>query len=554
MSILENFEPAVKSGRINPRWRISFKEQGEALMSLYPEAETISEAYYRAKNNLEQRPVCLTCSGKVSFSAKNHSYSRFCSPRCGQNNIDVRTKLECTNLKKYGHTNVGKFGSDEHKAGLLSKYGVEHPMYSSAIKENLERTNLEKYGTKNVFASPEVKEKIKETFLKKYGVSHNMRAQSVKDKFRDENGIWATTKGIITRSKSRSGNEIHRISERLETYGFTILETISPLHNHKNKQLIQHSCGHIFKTALANGIIPICRSCTPKLVGTSILQKSVEDIVYETGIPFEIANRTILGRKEIDILIRSKNLGIEVNGLYWHSEGAGKDKDWHLDKTKLAESAGINLIHFFEDDIIFKPLVVKSIIRAKLGLSNKVFARKCKIVFPTKNEGALFCAANHLKGSARFDFAVGLEYNGTLVCCATIAKPRYSKKADFELIRFCSALGTVVVGGLSKILKSGHIQGTLISYADRCISTGNVYIQCGFTLTKILPPNFWYFKGPENKRTHQTQLRKYKLIRKDKSIDDTKTEAVLLQEDGWLKVWDCGNLEFIINLEPRLNN
>ena len=52
-------------------------------------------------------------------------------------------------------------------------------------------------------------------------------------------------------------------------------------------------------------------------------------------------NRTILNGKEIDIYIPSLKLGIEYNGLYWHSEVNGKDKNYHFNKLNNCNKQGV---------------------------------------------------------------------------------------------------------------------------------------------------------------------------------------------------------------------
>ena len=61
-------------------------------------------------------------------------------------------------------------------------------------------------------------------------------------------------------------------------------------------------------------------------------------------------NRTKLNGKEIDIYIPSLKLGIEYNGLYWHSEVNGKDKNYHFNKLNDCNKQGVNLIQIFEDE------------------------------------------------------------------------------------------------------------------------------------------------------------------------------------------------------------
>lgn len=74
-------------------------------------------------------------------------------------------------------------------------------------------------------------------------------------------------------------------------------------------------------------------------------------------------DKKVLNGKELDIYIPSKNLAIEYNGLYWHSDKATLEKNdipnketrmyakyRHIEKTKLCKEKNIRLIHIFEDD------------------------------------------------------------------------------------------------------------------------------------------------------------------------------------------------------------
>ncbi|MFW6130771.1 MAG: hypothetical protein ACOC56_06250, partial [Atribacterota bacterium] len=53
---------------------------------------------------------------------------------------------------------------------------------------------------------------------------------------------------------------------------------------------------------------------------------------------------------ELDIYLPDFNIAIEYNGLYWHSELNGKDRNYHLNKTNICENENIQLIHIFEDE------------------------------------------------------------------------------------------------------------------------------------------------------------------------------------------------------------
>ena len=67
-------------------------------------------------------------------------------------------------------------------------------------------------------------------------------------------------------------------------------------------------------------------------------------------IPDFISNdREVLNGYEIDCYSPSLKLGIEFNGLFWHSEKK-KSKDYHQHKIIMAENKGIQLVHVWEDD------------------------------------------------------------------------------------------------------------------------------------------------------------------------------------------------------------
>jgi len=60
-------------------------------------------------------------------------------------------------------------------------------------------------------------------------------------------------------------------------------------------------------------------------------------------------DRRVLYPQEIDIYLPDFNIGIEYNGLYWHSNEKGKTESYHTDKVSRCEEQGIHLINIFED-------------------------------------------------------------------------------------------------------------------------------------------------------------------------------------------------------------
>ena len=93
-------------------------------------------------------------------------------------------------------------------------------------------------------------------------------------------------------------------------------------------------------------------------------------------------DRTILNGLELDFYIPSLNFAIEFDSLYYHSEySGGKNKKYHINKTKLCESKNIHLIHIFDDEWIYKKDIVisKLLHLLKINSSEIISARKCSL-------------------------------------------------------------------------------------------------------------------------------------------------------------------------------
>ena len=81
--------------------------------------------------------------------------------------------------------------------------------------------------------------------------------------------------------------------------------------------------------------------------------KEFIDGIYDGEVLFN--DRNILDGREIDVLIPDFKIGIELNGLFYHSEEvlSGRVDDprkYHLNKTLAAKEKGITLIHVFESE------------------------------------------------------------------------------------------------------------------------------------------------------------------------------------------------------------
>ena len=277
-------------------------------------------------------------------------------------------------------------------------------------------------------------------------------------------------------------------------------------------------------------------------------EKEIIDFISEVySSEIKTSNRSILNGRELDVYLPDLNLAIEYNGLYSHSYKPWEEREclikgpkYHLSKTLDCEKQGIQLIHIFSDEWNYRNEIVKSILKSKLGLNKTIFARKCSVVEVSVDDKNRFLNTNHIQGEDKSKIKLGLEYNGTLVCLMTFNKSRFNKKYEWELVRFSNSLGLNVVGGFSKLLSyfRSRFSGSIVSYADRRYSTGNVYLKNRFDLIRINGPGYYYVDKNYLVRHNRMKFQK-KLIG---AYDCTEYEKA--REMGFNRIYDCGSYCF----------
>jgi hypothetical protein len=268
------------------------------------------------------------------------------------------------------------------------------------------------------------------------------------------------------------------------------------------------------------------------------------------GFELQYRAKILGGKREIDIYLPSLKIGIEYNGLYWHSENrVGK---WHhANKTDECAKLGVKLIHIFEDEWLEKRQIVESRLRSITGTDTKIYARTTsskEINWKTAKE---FLDKKHIQGAGMpTGKNLGLySKSDDLVAVMTFSELRFEESIDghYELVRFCSE-GTVV-GGFSKLLKkfvSDYLPKRIISYSDRRWSTGSVYSKNGFTHVSTTDPGYWWVKGKN--RYSRVLFQKHKLANRLEKFDETLTEEQNCILNGYSKVWDCGHDKWELNL------
>lgn len=248
-------------------------------------------------------------------------------------------------------------------------------------------------------------------------------------------------------------------------------------------------------------------------------------------------DRNILDGQEIDIV--AGNVGIEYHGLYWHSYNRPETREEsyrHYNKLDAALDKGFSLIQIYESEWRDKPQIVKSMLRSKLGLvKSRVYARDCVVTEPTEAEMKMFFDHNHLHGHRRSSRYLALEKGGCIVAAASFN----NLHGRWELMRFCNLLDTMVVGGLSRLMKRSGL-GSVFTYVDRRYSpTAAAYIAAGFVKRGVTPPGYSYCKG--QKVYPRQMFQKHKLPGLLPDFKAELTEAQNMFANGYRRLWDAGH-------------
>lgn len=430
---------------------------------------------------------CLVCNGETIFLDFSRGFRKYCSRKC---------------------TSYGSI--DKKRDTCLKKYGTVH--FSKTI---------------------EYKNKFKKTCLEKYGVENP---------------------GQIEKLKSS------RARKKQETFFFSLLTEISdfttPLFDFSNYNEVREIkkwecklCGNHFDSHCFNKL-PKCPKCFPtaQYGGQSTIEQEIidfikNDLTYNKSI---IENsREIIPPKEIDIFMPDAKLAIEVCGLYWHSSKFCYP-EYHVNKLEQCEEKGIKLLTIFDDEWFLKKDIVKKRLSFKLNkIHSTTSARKCVISQVSPQEVRRFLIKNHLHGYVPSTVNIGLYYIEELMAVATFGRNRFSKKENcWEFHRFATI--DSIPGAASRLFKffiENYDPDSIISYADRCWSDGDLYKKLNFKLIGKTKPNYWYWnKNGKLPRLNRMSYTKKKLVKEGFSKD--KTEFQIMEERGFYRIYDCGSYKF----------
>jgi hypothetical protein len=502
--------------------------------------------------------TCPTCNKQFVISFYLRNRRTYCSRTCANHDPIVIRRMVASQTKtfnkNYGmHPMKTENTKKTLRSAIKEKYGVEWISSSDGWYDKVKATKKKLHGTENYNNIGQ----IKQTCLKKYGVPNYRMTDEYKKQYR---ATCLMKYGVPHASMGKKFKVEHNRTMFEKFLLHPKFVNFTPQFTVEDYRGVSYSdytfeckrCGTVKSYSINNGKFPSCPSCDKN--NCSTFQNEIYEYIKSTignGIDIKLNDRTILKPRELDIVIPSLKVAFECDGVLWHSDIFGhKNKTYHLQKTSGCISGGYRLIHIFDSEWRTRPDVVKSVIASVIGkVAPSIYGRKCVVKEISSRICTDFLNKNHLQGTDHSSIKLGLfDEQNNLVSVMTFLKSRFDTKVQYEMGRFCNKINTHIAGGASKLfsyfLRNYH-PTSIVSYNDRRYFDGEVYIKLGFNFVGNTSPNYFYII--DNYQTIQNRLcwQKHKLKDKLAQFDSTLSEWENMKQNGYDRIWDCGNGKWI---------
>jgi len=275
--------------------------------------------------------------------------------------------------------------------------------------------------------------------------------------------------------------------------------------------------------------------------------RKVLELLDRLGIDYLVNDRTVIRPLELDIFVPSRNLGIEINGFFWHSDKPTA----HKDKLLRCRAQGVRLIQLWDTEIYESWPKVESLLVQILGKSVRLGARKLEIRQVSNEVAYRFFDLHHMQGhrrQTRQATNLALVQDRKIYQVLSLDRPLFSKTHDLEITRLATRAGYSISGGAQRLFAHFRRQfgpKYVVSYCDQRLFTGHVYETLGFTRVRWSKPNYWYVNAYEVLSRYQCQKHKLEDFLED--FDPNLSEYANMQANRYLRVYDCGSVTYEIS-------
>lgn len=562
------------------------------LKKQYPDLPTIKSQWYMLKNSLSVIPKCElpNCDISAKWNERNNQFDAGC---CADHNKRL------TSLKNFGteHPNQSKKQQRKVKKLIREKYGVDYITQTTLHKDSVRDSVVEKYGVENVLRSPEVREKIKQTNLERYGVEHPTENPEIRAKVKLTNikryGVSESLASPEIRAKGNKTNierygsifpmrneellEKRRnyIINKYDVYGVAGIKDVADkvrktkFNRYYTKKLLNNQfvmpmfsvedyngsygcyeynwkckkCGTFFSGRLSSGLTMLrCPTCFPKEYSVS---RSESELFESINVSNKIqTNRDLIDGFEIDIFLPDFKIGIEYNGMYWHSEQKGITKYYHLDKTIASENEKLFLIHIFEIEWKNKPIQTISMIERYIGIFNEIIPIETLVVKSVEDTiFDEFVRGNSLEMTdGMFERRIGAYRGEELLAAMAIVH----SKNGVVITKFIEKNGIGFKGNIFLLLleRLSLRNQDIYYYPDRRYHSpiDSRLLNSGFTFEGGTEPNLLFNKGNLLLPAHKISKKNIESYVGEYDSGLTLYENMIF--NGYLSLWDCGRLVF----------
>ena len=520
--------------------KLTTEEFIERCKRIYGDAYDYSLAEY-VRNNT---PIKIICKKHGAFMTLPSNFMAghkcpFCARESAIKKLSLTTQIFIERAKKI-HNNKYDYSKVVYKNNTTKIRIIcpEHGEFWQEPESHLQGKGCPKCAGNIKLTTEEFIERAKKIIGDKYDYSkviyknkdekvkiicpkHGEFVISPRNLYKGEGCPYCSGKHLHFKDFLEKANEIHKNKYKYleSTYKRTDkdITIICPIHGEFRQRVSTHldGCG-----------CPYCSN------GYSKYEEEISEWLKTLKVEFINKDRKILEGKELDFYIPSKRLGIEFNGLYYHSDKF-KDNNYHLLKLKKCQEKSIQLIQIFEDEWVNHKNVVKSKIKHLLDLNKslpKIYARKCIFNEISELKAKDFIDKNSIENFEENCKYFGLKFNDEIISLISFK----FINGNIKIFNLCNNIKYLCDGcccKLIKIINQLYNPNNIYGFVDRRFSleTNNIFTKLNFSINFLSPPNFKIY-CQNIFGLNRVSQEKFKNVKTDSE---------------WFKIYDCGNAEYV---------